>query len=144
MLTKGPVQTWYPCQGTEIGVVKTRQCLDLNTNLRKQLGKGINYREIGGKFGGSASTAFEKVNTAGTDENLFRLVPVPGHGTRVLSMELVLVPGHGTRVLPLELVLVPGHGAQISTRGPTKGYVQTGTHARAPCPGTKSEQGLIL
>ena len=129
MLTKGPVQTWYPCQGTEIGVVKTRQCLDLNRNLRKQLGKGINYREIGGKFGGSASTAFEKVNTAGTDENLFRLVPVPGHGTRVL---------------PLELVLVPGHGAQISARGPTKGYVQTGTHARAPCPGTKSEQGLIL
>ena len=66
----------------------------------------------------------------GTDENLFRLVPVPGHSARVLPLELVPVPGHsaqicaraptkgyavhtghGTRVLPLELVAVPGHGA---------------------------------
>ena len=37
--------------------------------------KGINYREIGDRFGVSASAAYEKVNTSGTDENLFRLVP---------------------------------------------------------------------
>ena len=63
-------------------------------------------------FRASASTAWEKVSTAGTnlaDENLFRLVPVLGHGARVL---------------PLELVAVPGDGAQISAREPTKGYVQ--------------------
>ena len=47
------------------------------------------------------------------------------------------MPGDGARVLPLELVPVPRHGAQISTRAPTKGYVQTGASARA-----KSEQGL--
>ena len=47
------------------------------------LGKGLDYREVGGKFGVGASTACEKVNTTGTDENLFRLVPVPGDGARV-------------------------------------------------------------
>ena len=73
-------------------------------------------REIGDKFGIGASTACEKVNAAGTDENLFRLVSVPGHGARVL---------------PLELVPVPGHGVQISARAPTKGYVQTGARIRA-------------
>ena len=57
-----------------------------------------------------------KVNTAGTDETLFRLVPVPRHGARVL---------------PLEQVPVPGHRAQICARAPTKGYVQTGLRARA-------------
>ena len=36
---------------------------------------------------------------------------------------------------------MPGHVAQISARASTKGYVQTGAHARARCPGTKSEQG---
>ena len=74
-------------------------------NVHKQLGskKGNNYREIRGLFG---------VNTTGT-ENLFRLEPVPGHGARVLPLELV-------------------HGAQNSARAPTKGYVQTGTCARAP------------
>ena len=40
--------------------------------VHKQLGKGNNYREISGKFGVVIST--------GTDENLFRLVPVLGHG----------------------------------------------------------------
>ena len=59
------------------------------------------------------------MNTAGTDENLFRLVPVRGHGARVL---------------PLEPVPVPGHDAQICARAPTKGCVQTG--AQAPCTGT--------
>ena len=68
---------------------------------------------------------------------------MPGHGVRVLPLELVPVPGHGARVLPLESVPVPGHGAQISARAPTKGYVQTGARARAPCLDTKSEQGLI-
>ena len=42
------------------------------------------------KFGVGASTACEKVNTTGTDENLFRLVP--GLGDRVLPLELVTVP----------------------------------------------------
>ena len=56
------------------------------------------------------SVACEKVNAVGTDENLFRLVPVPRQGARVL---------------PLELVPVPGYGAQICVRAPTKGYVQT-------------------
>ena len=68
-------------------------------------------REIGDKFGVGSSAACKKVNTAGTDENLFRLVPVPGHGARVL---------------PLEPVLVPGHDAQICAGAPTKGYVRTG------------------
>ena len=63
----------------------------------------------------------------GTDESLFRLVAVPGHGARVL---------------PLELVPMSGHSAQISARAPTKGHVQTGARAREPCPATKSERGL--
>ena len=76
-------------------------------NVHKQIGKGNNYLEISGKFGVVTSTAYEKVNTTGTDENLFRQVSVPGHGARVL---------------PLELVPVPGHGAQISARASAKGY----------------------
>ena len=67
------------------------------------------------------------MNTAGIDENRFRLVPVLGHGARVL---------------PLEPVPVPGLGAEISAQALTKGYVQPDTHARAPCPGTKAERGL--
>ena len=58
-------------------------------NIHKQLGKGNNYRETSGKFGVVASTAYEKVSTMGTDENLLRLVPVPGHGARVLPLRLV-------------------------------------------------------
>ena len=69
-------------------------------NVHQQLRKGNNYQEISGKFG--------------TDENLFRLVPMLGHGAQVL---------------PLELVPVPGHDAQIRARAPMKGYVQTGAHA---------------
>ena len=83
-------------------------------NVHKQLGKGIHYREIRDKFGVSASAACEKVNTVGIDENLFRLVPVPGHSARVL---------------PLELVPVPVHGAKISARAPAKGFVQIGARA---------------
>ena len=74
--------------------VQTHRCPD-HKNVHEQLGRGINYREIGGKFGVSGSTACEKINKAGTDENLFTLVPVPEHG------------------------------AQISAWAPTKGYVQT-------------------
>ena len=37
-------------------------------NVHKQLGKGINHREIGDKFEVDASTACENVNTADTDE----------------------------------------------------------------------------
>ena len=66
-------------------------------NVHKQLGKGNNNREISGKFGVVASTAYEKVNTTGTGENLFRIVPMPGHGARVLPLELVPVPGHGAQ-----------------------------------------------
>ena len=46
-------------------------------------GRGIDYREISKKFGVGASKAYEKVNISDTDENLFRLVPVPGHGARI-------------------------------------------------------------
>ena len=84
-------------------------------NVHKQLGKGNNYREISGKFGVVASTTYEKVSTMGADENLFKLV---------------LVPGHGTRVLPLELVPVPRHGAQISARAPTSDFFGFGTQAK--------------
>ena len=73
-----------------------------------------------------ASTAYEKVNATGTYENLFRLVPVNGHGARVLP-----------------LALVSGHGAQISARVPKKKAMFKlvplfGHRAR-----TKSKQGLI-
>ena len=63
-------------------------------NVHKQLGKRFNYREIHDKFGVCSSTACKKVNMAGTDENLLILVPVLGHGTRVLPLKLVPVPGH--------------------------------------------------
>ena len=55
-------------------------------NVHKQLGKGDNCQEISGKFGDVASTAIEKADATGTDENLFRLVPVLGHGARVLPL----------------------------------------------------------
>ena len=52
-----------------------------------------------------------------SDKILFRPVPVPRFGARVL---------------PLEAVPVPGHGAQIFARALTKSSVQT----ECPCPGT--------
>ena len=61
-------------------------------HVHKRPGKGLDYREIGDKYGVGASKACKKVNTAGTDENLFRSVPVPGHGARVLPVELVPLP----------------------------------------------------
>ena len=78
------------------------------------LSRAWDIGRISGKFVAVASRAYEKVNTAGTDENLFRLVPLLGHGVRVLPLELV-----------------PVHGAQISARAPTEGYVETGASARA-------------
>ena len=88
-------------------VVHTHQCPELN--VHKQLGKGNNYREICSKFGAVASRAYKKVNTTGTDKNLFRLVPMLGHSARV----------------------------QITAGAPTKGFVQIG--ARAWFMGTMSE-----
>ena len=85
-------------------VFHTRQCPEPK-NVHEQLGKGNNYREISGKFGVVASTAYDKVNKTGTDENLFRLVPVPGHGVRVLPLELVL--GHQQEAM-FRLLPVPG------------------------------------
>ena len=41
--------------------------------------KGLDSREIGGKFEVGASTASEREYTSGTDKNLFRLVPIPEH-----------------------------------------------------------------
>ena len=85
-------------------------------NVHKQLGKCNNYREISGNFLVVASTAFKKANTTGTDENLFRQVPVPGHGAQVLPLELVPVPRHFAQLVlghqqkaMFRLVPVPGH-----------------------------------
>ena len=62
----------------------------------------------------------------GTDENLFRLRAMVGHGAQVL---------------PPELVAVPRHGAQICGQAATKGYVQTGPCAGALAP---SLNGTLL
>ena len=51
--------------------------------INAELGKGNNYREISGKFRVVALTAYEKVNTTGTDEYPFRLLSVPGHGAQI-------------------------------------------------------------
>ena len=59
-------------------------------HVHKQLAKGIGYGEIGDKFGVGASIACEKVNTAGTGENLFRLGTVSGHRARVPTKGYVL------------------------------------------------------
>ena len=46
------------------------------------------YLEIGDSFGVGVLNVCEKVNTTSTDENLFRLVPVPsahdGHGGQLM------------------------------------------------------------
>ena len=54
----------------------------LNRACSQTTRKGLDYREMGGKFGVGASTACEKVNTSSTGENMFRLV-------LVLPLELV-------------------------------------------------------
>ena len=43
----------------------------------------------------------EKTDTAGTDENLFRLVPMLGHGARVLPLQNAMFTGTGARVRSL-------------------------------------------
>ena len=45
----------------------------------------MKYRKLDDKFEVRTSTSWERVNTAGADETLFILVPVPGHGARVLD-----------------------------------------------------------
>ena len=75
-------------------VVQTPQCPGVSP-FTKDYEKVLNYRE---KYGVGASTACEKVNTVSTDENLFRFVPVPGHGARVLPLKLVPLPGHGAQI----------------------------------------------
>ena len=87
-MVQGPFQTWGPCSGAKMDFVQTGQCPELK-NVLKQLGKRIDFREIGDKFRVGSSTSCKKGNTADTDENLFRLVPVVGHCARVLPLELV-------------------------------------------------------
>ena len=70
-------------------VVHACQCPKLKVFINNQ-GKVITIENFSDKFGVVAST--------GTDKNLFRLVPVPGHSARVVLLELVLVPGHGSQV----------------------------------------------
>ena len=68
-----------------------------------------------------SSTVCKNVNTAGTDENLFRLVL-----------------GHGARVLPLEPVPVFGTVPKLVLEGTNKRLCSDSCQ----CPGTKSERGL--
>ena len=86
-------------------------------HVHKQLVKGLDYREIGDKFGVGASTACEKVNTAGSAENLARC-PSTASGASASA-----------------------RGAQISAQAPTEGYVQT--RAGAAVTVTNSEWGLV-
>ena len=54
-------------------VFKTRRCHELKMFINR-LGKGIDYQESGDKFGAGVSIFRKEVDTASTDENLFRLV----------------------------------------------------------------------
>lgn len=87
-----------PLNWTLFGQAMRASDQNLKMFLNTEAGKGINYREISGEFGISASTACQKKNTAGNDEKLFTLVPVPGHGARVLPLELAPVPWHGAQI----------------------------------------------
>ena len=128
--TLRPVQTWCPSPGTKMDVVQTRQC-PWTKNVHKQLGKRIDYWETGANFGVGSSTACRKVNTVGTDENLFRLVPVLGLQMLGCKRPRARARCPSTTSGP-EPEPVPGHGVQICARAPTKGYAQTGARARAP------------
>ena len=57
-------RAWARCSGTKIDVVQTCQCPKLSMFMI-QLGKGLDYGEIGQKFELGASTACEKLNAAG-------------------------------------------------------------------------------
>ena len=55
--------------------------------LKNNQEKGLGYGEIGDRFGVGASTAFENVNIAGSDDNLCRLVPVAEHGAQICARD---------------------------------------------------------
>ena len=86
------------------------------------------HREIGDKFGGSASATCEKVNTSGIEENLFKLVPVPGHGARVLPRNIHIENARYKCLSLLFIIVTSGASARACDR--------------APCPGSKSERGV--
>ena len=51
--------------------------------------------------------------SAGTDESVFRQVPVSGNGARVLPLEVVPVQGHGAQILlghQQKAMFIPGTG----------------------------------
>ena len=59
----GPVQARARCSGTKMDVVPgshTHTSQAGTKNVHNQLGKGNKYREISGKFGAVASTAYDK------------------------------------------------------------------------------------
>ena len=67
-------RAWASCSGTKMDVNLFTMPVPGTIDVHKHLGKGKNCREISGKFGVVTSTAYEKVNKTGDDENLFRLV----------------------------------------------------------------------
>ena len=101
-------------------------------HVQKRPRKGLDYRETGEKFGVVASTACKKVNTAGFEENLFRLVPMFRHGSRTL----LVVLGHQQKAMFRLVHLLVSLWALV-------GLIIS---ARAPCLGTvtKSERGLAV
>ena len=68
-------------------VVQTRQCLEVKLFINYEEKVLTIEKSCGGKFAVGASTACKKVKTAVTDESLFRLLPLPGHGARVLPLK---------------------------------------------------------
>ena len=69
-------------------------------HVHRELRIGLYHQEIAEKFRVGVYTACEKVNKVDTDKNLFKLVPVTGHGARVLPLELV--PRHGAQICAWE------------------------------------------
>ena len=90
-----PAQKWTSCSHAS------------GLHVHKQLGKVDTYREVSGKFGVVALTAYEnaKVNTTGTDRAWARCLGTTAGAT------IAIVP-------------VPGYGAQISARAATESYIQ--------------------
>ena len=66
----------------------------------------------------------EKENTSGADENLFRLVAVPGHGTRICAQTgpRARAPGMRTK-------------SERGLNAPVR--LGIGARSQAPCSGTK-------
>ena len=84
------------CSGSPVGLRPRSDFVPVPGHV-----KGTDCREIGGTFGVGASTPCKKVNTAGTDENLFKLVGsirVSGHPDPIPDCLQVPVnnpyPGH--------------------------------------------------